>query len=106
MTKSLSIAELRASMGLSQAAFAQRIGLENKASVSLIERGLRQPTPDQAMAIEALSQGRIDAAQLNSVVALARGAGDHANPGRLVVSPGAKAGKGGSHSPALPGGGA
>lgn len=111
MANPLSIADLRASLGLSQSAFARRIGLENKASVSLIERGLRQPTSDQALAIERISGGRIDAADLNSVVALARGAGGSAaqeNPAGCNPSPaGTKAGKGGcAQLSALPGGGA
>ncbi len=67
---------LRRELGLNQDNFARRIGLFNKSSVSIIERG--GPCSLQvALAIEELSRGadgvaRIDAASLNDDVAAAR----------------------------------
>lgn len=71
MTVQLSIADLRRELGLNQAEFALRIGLANKASVSLLERGGPCSLP-VALAIEQLSQGRINAADLNEDVKAAR----------------------------------
>ena len=62
---------LRRELGLNQAEFALRIGLANKASVSLLERGGPCSLP-VALRIEKLSGGRIDAAALNEDVAAAR----------------------------------
>lgn len=76
------IADLRRHLGLSQLEFGARIGLANKASVSLLERGLAPCSLEVALRIEELSGGQIDAAQLNDGVRLARGAariGDPAN---------------------------
>lgn len=75
------IAELRAELGLTQEEFGARIGLANKASVSLLEsRRREQCSVDVALAIEALSvradlnggAPRIDAARLNEDVRKAR----------------------------------
>lgn len=65
------IVGLRRELGLNQAEFALRIGLANKASVSLLERGGPCSLP-VALAIETLSAGRIDAAALNEDVRAAR----------------------------------
>lgn len=66
-----SVAALRAELGLSLVEFGRLIGLNSKGNASLIERGgtcsLRV-----ALAIEELSQGRIDAATLSPDVAAAR----------------------------------
>lgn len=71
MESPLTIEALRRELGLNQAEFAQRLGLANKASVSLLERGGPCSLP-VALRLEALSGGRIDAAALNEDVALAR----------------------------------
>lgn len=68
----LSIVALREELGLTQLEFGERIGLANKASVSLIERGLGPCSLRVAVAIEELSGGRIDAAGLNEDVRLSR----------------------------------
>lgn len=64
-------------MGLTLEQFGERIGLSSKGQVSIIERenrcGLRV-----ALAIEALSLGRINASTLCEEVKLARSAADHA----------------------------
>lgn len=59
-------------MGLTQADFAERIGLSNKATVSLIERGQIPCSLKVALAIEELSGGRIDAGAINDDVRAAR----------------------------------
>lgn len=71
MAQPLTIEALRRELGLNQTEFAVRLGLANKASVSLIERG-GPCSLSIALAIEALSGGRIDAAALNADVALSR----------------------------------
>jgi DNA-binding transcriptional regulator YdaS (Cro superfamily) len=68
------IASLRLALGLSQLAFGERIGVRNKTTVSLIERGIRPATSRQALAIEELSGGTINAAELCEDVRLARAA--------------------------------
>ncbi len=65
------IIALRRELGLNQAEFALRVGLANKASVSLLERGGPCSLP-VALAIEALSGGRIDAGALNEGVRASR----------------------------------
>jgi len=65
------IAKLRADLGLSLEAFGEKVGLSSKGQVSLIERSGRCSLP-VALAIEALSGGKIDAAALNEDVAKAR----------------------------------
>jgi transcriptional regulator with XRE-family HTH domain len=65
------IIALRRGLGLNQAEFALRIGLANKASVSLLERGGPCSLP-VALRLEQLSEGRIDAAALNDDVRAAR----------------------------------
>lgn len=72
MAKPLTIADLRAELGLSLEAFGERIGLLSKGNVSMIERGLLTPSLPVALAIEDLSGGRIDAATLNDDVRAAR----------------------------------
>jgi len=67
----LTIPALRAELGLSLEAFGALIGLASKGNVSILERG-GPCSLAVALAIEKLSAGRIDAADLNSDVALAR----------------------------------
>ena len=62
---------LRRELGLNQAEFALRIGLANKASVSLLERGGPCSLP-VALRLEELSGGWIDAGALNEDVRAAR----------------------------------
>jgi len=69
---SFGIADLRRELGLSQTEFGLQIGMPNKASVSLLENGLRACPVQVAIAIERMSGGRIDAAALNEDVRLAR----------------------------------
>lgn len=66
------IASLRAERRESLEVFGRAIGVPSKGRVSEIERGLRDVTQAQALAIEALSGGRIDAADLNPAIAAAR----------------------------------
>lgn len=66
------IAALRRERGETLEAFGRAIGIVSKGRISELERGLRAPTPDQALAIEKISDGRIDAASLNDVVRAAR----------------------------------
>lgn len=73
------IAALRAELGLTQLEFGALIGVDNKTSVSLIERGRVKPSIRVALAIEELSAGRIDAADLCDDVRIARrGLDNHA----------------------------
>ncbi|MFO6447841.1 hypothetical protein ACLBKU_11905 [Erythrobacter sp. NE805] len=65
------IAELRSEMGLSLEQFAARVGLQSRGRMSVIEREGRCSL-DVALAIEALSGGRIDAAELSDDVKAAR----------------------------------
>lgn len=65
------IRALRIEQGQTGEEFGARIGL-SKGKVSELERGLFPCSPDVALAIEKLSGGRIDAAELNEVVARAR----------------------------------
>lgn len=71
MEDTLTIEALRRELGLNQTEFALKIGLANKASVSLLERGGPCSLP-VALAIEELSCGRIDAAKLNDDVRRSR----------------------------------
>lgn len=66
------IAALRAERRESLEVFGLAIGVPSKGRVSEIERGIRSVTQAQALAIEELSDGRIDAATLNAEVAAAR----------------------------------
>lgn len=94
MEHHLTIADLRAEMGLTQTEFAIKLGLSagGKPTVSLWETGAREVSFAAALKIEELSDGRIDAATLNAQVALARsssGTTEHdglATPGRRVAS--------------------
>jgi hypothetical protein len=70
-TEPLTIAALRAEMGLSLEAFGGLIGLASKGNVSILERGGACSLP-VALALEKLSGGRLDAATLNEDVARAR----------------------------------
>ena len=102
MELSITIEALRRELGLNQAEFAQRLGLANKASVSLLERGAPCSLP-VALRLEELSGGRIDAAALNSDVAAARRA-SISTPGEIRAFPGSEAGQGGVTPAALSGG--
>ena len=62
------IAILRKGLGLSQQAFAERVGLTSKSHVSDIERGA-SCSPGVAMAIEKLSDGAIPAISLSRSLA-------------------------------------
>lgn len=70
--------DLREEMGLTQLAFGERIGLANKASISLLESGQREASADVALEIERLSirdgVARIDAGSLSGVVRRSRAA--------------------------------
>lgn len=66
------IAALRQERGESLAEFAAAVGCSSKGRISEIERGIASPTVAQALRIEELSGGRIDAAALNEDVAAAR----------------------------------
>lgn len=67
----MDIAALRAEMGLSLEEFASRIGLASRGRMSVIEREGRCSL-EVALKIEALSGGRIDAADLSDDVRAAR----------------------------------
>ena len=67
----MKISDLRAELGLSLEEFAEKVGLASRGRMSVIERaGLC--SFKVALAIESLSQGRIDAADLNEDVRAAR----------------------------------
>jgi transcriptional regulator with XRE-family HTH domain len=66
------IAALRVKRGETLAQFALTLGISSKGRISEMEKGLVRPTVAQALAIEKLSDGRIDAAALNADVAAAR----------------------------------
>lgn len=66
------IAALRQERGESLAEFAAAVGCSSKGRMSEIERGLAMPTVAQALRLEELSAGRIDAAALNDDVRAAR----------------------------------
>lgn len=68
------IAQLRDDLDLSMSAFAAKLGLspKSKAYVSALENGKKRPTPRLALEIERLSEGRINAADLNPDVKLVR----------------------------------
>jgi DNA-binding XRE family transcriptional regulator len=67
------ITELRAELGLTLEAFAERVGLSSKGYASELERGGRCSVK-VALEIEKLSGGRIPAASLNPDVALVEAA--------------------------------
>lgn len=67
----MKIVDLRKEMGLSLEAFADRIGLQSKGRMSIIERE-NSCSLAVALRIEALSGGRIDAADLSEDVHAAR----------------------------------
>lgn len=66
------IAALRQLRGETLSQFAAAIGCSSKSRVSEFENGKASPTVAQALRLEELSGGRIDAARLNADVALAR----------------------------------
>jgi transcriptional regulator with XRE-family HTH domain len=66
------IAALRAERGETLAQFARTLGISSKGRLSEMEKGLVRPTVAQAIAIERLSSGRINAAALNTNVAASR----------------------------------
>lgn len=68
----MDIAELRKDLGLSQEAFAARVGLKSKGHLSQIERGEQTPSVRVALEIERVSEGRVKASDLNPDVALVR----------------------------------
>ncbi len=76
----LSVAALRAELGLSLEAFAAHIGVSSKGRMSEIERGKVSPTAEQALRIEEISAGRVDAARLHPLIAAARAAGSVSRP--------------------------
>lgn len=72
----MEIAELREELGLTQAAFAARVGLRSKGYVCELEAADKpRASVRVALEIEKLSGGRIKAAELNPGVALVRGVG-------------------------------
>lgn len=66
------IAELRAERRETLAEFAAAIGCSSKGRMSEIENGKVSLTVEQALRLEDISGGRIDAATLNADVAAAR----------------------------------
>ena len=67
----MQIAELRTELGLSLEAFAARVGIQSRGRMSVIERENRCALR-VALALEQLSGGRIDAAELCDEVRAAR----------------------------------
>jgi len=65
------ISELRKELGLTLEEFGARVGLKSKGQVSEIERA-GTCSPEVALAIEALSERRLNAAALNPIIAAAR----------------------------------
>jgi transcriptional regulator with XRE-family HTH domain len=74
----MTIKELREELKLTHQGFAERLGLKSKGYAYEIENGA-QPSVTVALEIERLSEGRIDAAELNPDVALVRTANLNAN---------------------------
>lgn len=72
MPSTMTIAELRQERGETLEEFAEAIGIASKGRASAIERGVEACSFDIALKVEELSQGRIDAAELNQDVAKAR----------------------------------
>lgn len=66
------IAALRQERGESLAEFAAAVGCSSKGRMSEIERGRASPTVAQALRLEELSGGRIDAGALNEDVRASR----------------------------------
>ena len=75
MTQTLTIASLRAELGLTLREFSKVIGFASLGNLSMIERGA-PCSPALALAIERLSikngEARIDAASLNKTIDAAR----------------------------------
>lgn len=72
----MQIVELRTELGLSQTAFAKKVGLQSKSYVSELE-AMEEPrcSVRVALELERLSGGRIEAASLSPAVELVRRAG-------------------------------
>ena len=64
----MDIATIRKELGLSQEAFAARLGLKSKGHVSVMEAG-KPPSLRVAIELERISGGRLRAADMNSDVA-------------------------------------
>lgn len=97
------IAALRAARGETLDVFGKMLGVSSKGRMSEIERGQVTPTPEQALALEELSGGQIDASALNPIIAKARGAewcGDHGAADTSNVAQSSR-GKAGDNFPAL-----
>jgi len=69
----MTVAELRKNLGLSLDAFAAKLGLSSRGYAHDIENGTT-PSVRVALEIERLSDGQIDAAELNPDVARVRAA--------------------------------
>lgn len=74
----MTIAELRIDLGLTYEALAKALGLVSKGQAHGIETGRVKCSPRVALAVERLSEGRIQAGELNEDVALIRSAGEAA----------------------------
>jgi len=74
----MTIAELRIDLGLTYGGLATALGLASKGQAHGIETGRVKCSPRVALAIEKLSEGRIQAGELNDDVALVRLAGEAA----------------------------
>ena len=90
------IGALRRARGETLEAFGAAIGIASKGRLSEIERGIRMPTPEQAVAIERISGGAIDAAELNDVVRMARHAAANTTGGPALST--GKCGETSSHN--------
>jgi transcriptional regulator with XRE-family HTH domain len=66
------VRNLRLARGETLEQFGLAIGVASKGRMSELERGLRQLTPEQALAVERVSNGTVNAADLNDLVAEAR----------------------------------
>jgi transcriptional regulator with XRE-family HTH domain len=99
--KALPIRALRSARGETLEEFGRKIGVNSKGRMSRIERGELAPTADQALAIEALSDGHIDASALNPIIAKARGVdvvNEHGAPDSAAAAA-ASRGKSGDNFP-------
>lgn len=92
------IRKFRQDMGLTVAQMAERLGLSSKGGFSMVENGKAPISQPVALAIETLSDGRIDAASLNAEIAAARAGfqrvADNENSTEAAPSVGADAGEG------------
>jgi len=94
------IRKLRCDMDLTVAQMAERLGLSSKGGFSMIENGKAPISQRLALAVETLTDGRIDAASLNAEIAAARAGfvrvADNENTTEGAPSVGADAGEGAS----------